>query len=789
MKLLSKIDRTGNQRTALFFVVFLVTCLAWPIATTATEQADFDPAFEFELLRQHYESAGSIDPIPLQLFIERCQNYNPELIKRHNLLLSLATLHYRNSAWSEALHLYQRITGLPATLEAGRLYRLGQCQAALGDHQHALLSFRAALKHNPISALQAKISFALADEYGQLGLFISQDKTLDSIMKKHRSRSVRNKVELRRGEAALQRKMLQTACQHFFTLINRSAIDAYSMKAMAHLRSFEEKRGWSSVYTDATRLRQAAWFSFRTGDFNHALTLYTYFQNTYSPSQYDTQVLKHIGDCLYRLGQYSQAIEYYQQLLDQTKNGAEMDPYRRKIASCYQAMAQYDQAIHLLKSVIERNARTENASYAFLSMAYCYELTDRYENALEAYRSLESTTHSDFLKEESRFRQAMILVRVDELEQALAEFDQMTTEDSFISRREDTLFWQTWLNSKLDHNGPARIALERLLAQFPNSVYLEQLSPELPDLINEVRTDLELTVIDQNRNPYDLLNKSSIKPGLCLELPDSSSTSQSYSNCPATGPTECALLFRFHYDYELCIDYYTDSLTTQWQDLALLVTVSHLHTVLGNHKQALSIAESIKKLFSDTIDWHKIRPHRRQLFFPLPLQNELIHASDNYALSPCLLAAIIHQESRFEHDVISSVGARGLMQIMPATGMQLARELALDGFALDKLLQTQTNISLGAYYFRQLLDHYQGSIAPALAAYNGGQHNVDLWLSLTPLPNENFNTINTIAAIRYRETRAYVKKILTNLQQYCQLYCLDDIVCPTDISQTTFDTN
>src|ERR687887_594995 len=112
----------------------------------------------------------------------------------------------------------------------------------------------------------------------------------------------------------------------------------------------------------------------------------------------------------------------------------------------------------------------------------------------------------------------------------------------------------------------------------------------------------------------------------------------------------------------------------------------------------------------------------------LPLRHEDIirqQAADK-SLDPSLIAGVIYVESRFR-DQTSRAGAKGLMQLMPATADYIAHKSGGTQFVQGDLANPQINISYGAWYLRYLLQHYHGSVALALAAYNAGEGKVDGW--------------------------------------------------------------
>jgi peptidoglycan lytic transglycosylase len=153
--------------------------------------------------------------------------------------------------------------------------------------------------------------------------------------------------------------------------------------------------------------------------------------------------------------------------------------------------------------------------------------------------------------------------------------------------------------------------------------------------------------------------------------------------------------------------------------------------------------------------------------FTLPLQDQDIivqQAADKH-LDPALIAAVIYAETKFDPRP-SSAGAQGLMQILPQTALFLARRSGATTFTTADLATPSVNIAYGSYYLRYLLDEYGGSKVLALAAYNGGETNVDRWLAEARAQGRPF----TIADIPFPETKAYVYKVLQAQRDYRHSY-------------------
>ena len=108
----------------------------------------------------------------------------------------------------------------------------------------------------------------------------------------------------------------------------------------------------------------------------------------------------------------------------------------------------------------------------------------------------------------------------------------------------------------------------------------------------------------------------------------------------------------------------------------------------------------------------------------------------------------------------------GPMQIMPQTASFLARRSGATTFTTSDLNTPQVNIAYGSYYLRYLLDEYGGNLTLALAAYNGGESNVNRWVAAARADGRKF----TVSDIPFPETRDYVSRVLRARQEYRHKY-------------------
>lgn len=150
-------------------------------------------------------------------------------------------------------------------------------------------------------------------------------------------------------------------------------------------------------------------------------------------------------------------------------------------------------------------------------------------------------------------------------------------------------------------------------------------------------------------------------------------------------------------------------------------------------------------------DWDDLK-----IRFPLPHRDALVGYARERGLDPAWVYAVMRQESLFQTDARSGAGALGLMQILPATGRDIADDLGSNWTSSYALLQPGTNIRFGTYYLRHTLDKLQGNPLLATAAYNAGPYRVVDWLPQdAAVPADLWAEL-----IPYSETRKYVKNVM-----------------------------
>jgi soluble lytic murein transglycosylase len=214
--------------------------------------------------------------------------------------------------------------------------------------------------------------------------------------------------------------------------------------------------------------------------------------------------------------------------------------------------------------------------------------------------------------------------------------------------------------------------------------------------------------------------------------------------------------------------------------------IEELEATEGNGAAGEQMRLEVSRLFREMGEYHRSTLLVRRNFVLRPLSENLSprdHAlqllayplgnplwinkyAESQDLDPALLCAVILEESRFDPQALSVAGARGLMQIMPATGKDIAKSMKVKPYGEQKLYDPELNIRFGSWYLARLLEEFGGKTHLAVAAYNAGPRAVRDWMTRFPHVAED----EFAERIPYPETRNYVVRVLTSQQVYRILY-------------------
>lgn len=187
------------------------------------------------------------------------------------------------------------------------------------------------------------------------------------------------------------------------------------------------------------------------------------------------------------------------------------------------------------------------------------------------------------------------------------------------------------------------------------------------------------------------------------------------------------------------------------------------------------------KIFQESLGENSLSLNYRIIKYIFPLSYLSVIEKNSNSLDPLIVISLIRQESAFNPEATSRVGAKGLMQLMPATAKRFNRKIKI-----KHLSDPSTNVALGTKYLKQLFTKFDGNLIYTLASYNAGENRIDRWKKEI---FRNEDPLATIESIPYEETRNYVKLIYRNKFFYSLLSNRQVLGVPLDETfKVTFST-
>jgi len=164
-----------------------------------------------------------------------------------------------------------------------------------------------------------------------------------------------------------------------------------------------------------------------------------------------------------------------------------------------------------------------------------------------------------------------------------------------------------------------------------------------------------------------------------------------------------------------------------------------------------------------TFSPHYGKSEEWKTLYPVPYFEDISRLSIEFSIPPQLIYSIMRAETFYRENLVSRVGALGLMQVMPATFEKIQK---FGGIKIENPFDPYESMKASAWYLSKLIARFDGNLILAIAAYNGGPHNVSEWLHRF----KGFDSYIFVELIPFHETRDYVKKVLRYFEIYSYLY-------------------
>ncbi len=430
----------------------------------------------------------------------------------------------------------------------------------------------------------------------------------------------------------------------------------------------------------------------------------------------------------------TEAKSFYLKLVSEFPDASDTGLALRRLAN----LTQGDEALSYLNKVDKRFP--EQVPKALSQKASILSLLGRFSEATQARNQLlQQYPHSDEAAN-YRWQVAQEFARDNNLVAAWQWAQQITVDNPDSDVAPKAAFWVGKWAQKLGQKGEAEKAFHFVLQRYPQSYYSWRSAVGLGKNVGDFTTIRSLPLKVEMPNTRPILPAGSNMFKELFLLGENQEAIDLFAG--ETGDTS--------------------ELTVSQQFIQGL-----LKQIQGKNLQGINTIWSLKNRDKpeDYREWQMLRhsPEYWHGLFPFHYEDLIVKWSQERKLNPFLVASLIRQESRFEKEIKSPVGATGLMQIMPDTGKWIAPQINLKDYSLT---DPNDNIRMGTWYLDHTHETYNGNSLLAVASYNAGPGNVANWVKRYNL--KDFDEF--VENIPFPETKGYIESVFANYWNYVELY-------------------
>ncbi|MGB8212657.1 MAG: tetratricopeptide repeat protein [Anaerolineales bacterium] len=660
--------------------------------------------------------------------------------------------------YPEAAQVYTTYLKLrPGVIDSFVQERLGDAYISAGNFTQAISAYKAALEA-PHTGDDTSLQLEVAGAYASSGDANSALTLYGSIAKVSDNDYVKAQIDLLSGRIYLSLGQSSQAYQFFLDSVNNYPLSADTYNALVALVN-------NNVPVDDLKRGLVDYFAGQDGYAVDAFQRYI----AANPKN-DGTALYYEALALYGMGQYQNAVllwnEFIQNYPDNPHWAAAWNGDANLPGRAYTQwywLNQYDLAAQTLLSFVKQAPTDPNAPSYLEEAGRIQERGGKLEEAAKTWESVADEYPGSNLVPEALFWAGIARYRNATFAQALVTFQrdlQFSTADDDQAR---AYFWIGKTQQKQGDSASAQTAWQQAASLDPTNYYslrsqdmlLKQPAFTPPPAINYT---VDLTAERAQAETW-LRVTFNLSPDTDLSAPGDLLTDPRLVR--GTELWELGLKDNARLEFEALRAAVKENPAESYRLANYMLNLGLYRPAINAMRQVLTLAGMTTQ--SQTLAAPAYFNH---VIYGLYYQNIIVPAAQQAGFDPLFLFSVIWQESQFEGFVQSTAGARGLLQIIPSTGQDIANNLSWPAnYTSDDLYRPIISVTLGASYLEQQRARFNGDLPTTLAAYNAGPEAAEIWSGLSGSDSDLF-----LEVIRLDETSNYVRSIYENYSMYRTLY-------------------
>jgi soluble lytic murein transglycosylase len=702
-------------------------------------------------------------------------------------LVGIARAYYEERNYQQAIEtLLALINEHPANHSlANGYYFLAEAYLALGENQKAAEAYEMFLQLKP-GILDDLIAEKAAEAWMAAGQY---EKAIQAYQKAIQAAGIQDtaRITIRIGQAYQQLNDLEAAIRQYLEAYQSTSNDYYKAQAnflagqaylrlgfpeQAYARFQDSVNNFPRYYDTYSGLIELVNAGQPVNQLNRGLV--NYFAGQYALSaevllgyinnnpDHDGTAHHYRALALRQINNPEGALEEWRTLIRDHPGDSFYSTAWQEIAYTQWAFLEdFEGAANTLLSFVSQNPSSNEAPTALFSAARILERSNRLTRAAEIWERLLQEYPAASISSRAQFLAGITYYRLGADERALNALQRQVVLSTSPNDQAAALLWIGKIQQRAGNPEAAREAWQQAASLDPTGYYSERADELLnnqPPFHSPAVYDLGIDWSTEQQRAEDWLRDTFAIPPE-TDLKGMGDLAQNPRFIRGMTLWELGLHQTARGEFESLREEISSDPVALYRFLNIMLQIGAYRPAIFASRQILNLAgmDNLQTLNAPRF-FNLVR-------FGTYYKDAVMQEANETGLHPLLLFSIIRQESFFETFVISSAGARGLMQIMPATGQELAERYGYPNFQVEDLHNPLINIRLGAKYLANQRDYFGGDLYLALAAYNGGPGNAYTWAQLAEGDPDLF-----LEVIRFEETQRYIRSIAEIMNIYRLIY-------------------
>ena len=677
---------------------------------------------------------------PATKHLESLVRTSPPELDTHEIHHALGYCYEKLKKWDQAAKHYEMAVSSGYIVTDYAIYRLAQIHQEREKHGEAIAWYQRLIEQYPQSHHVFDAKYEIASVNLKRGNHTKAIELSSQLIANERSDYFRRATYLQ-AQAYEGLRKWQDALLAYQRLVDADNSDGIARKALTQIQRLAKVHPRLTI-TRSQRVTHGM-VLYNHGRFTDAIAL---FQKV-SPKKDDKltgQAVYFTGRAYHRRRKYDLAIREYNKVVTLYPGSNYLTRALYQTTLCYRRKKQPHIAQKRLKVFVRDYGWSEYAHKALFDLGWVQENEEHFDAALKSYRQLTQQYPSSRFASDAYWRIGWIQFKHKEYDESIKTFASLMRLFPGNRLAMAAHFWTAKCYERKNQPSTAKKIYREVLGKhhWYYSSRAEVVLREMGERIESVKASPVYTRVNAvpNHSKWKQVGvRRSARTGKLMEL-----------------------------------KFYDDAITEIRGDIKLergnqntnYYSLIECYQKKRRFNEAYDYAQQLSTFASMRDENGAIPLELYQMLYPVYYNDVIKKYSKKYEMDPLFVAAMILEESRFGAEVVSWAGAIGLMQIMPQTGHELARQLKMRRFEKNMLSNPSVNIEMGTKYMKFLMNRFKDNHALVTGAYNGGPGRMSRWVKERGLADLD----EFIEDVAINETRRHIKKVLDSYYVYKKLY-------------------